>query len=76
MPFLMQVINFLLLRKGNHIRIRKNIHSTTGIILRKCRIRATRDELFGEMSFDIDDLMRIDENGKGYVNILLNRYSR
>jgi hypothetical protein len=22
------------------------------------------------MSFDIDDLMRIDENGKGYVNIL------
>jgi hypothetical protein len=23
------------------------------------------------MSFDIDDLMRIDENGKGYVNILL-----
>jgi hypothetical protein len=22
------------------------------------------------MSFEIDDLMRIDENGKGYVNIL------
>jgi hypothetical protein len=22
------------------------------------------------MSFDINDLMRIDENGKGYVNIL------
>lgn len=25
---------------------------------------------FGEKSFEIDDLMRIDENGKGYVNIL------
>ena len=25
---------------------------------------------FGELSFEIDDLMRIDENGKGYVNII------
>jgi DNA helicase HerA-like ATPase len=25
---------------------------------------------FGELSFDTDDLMRIDENGKGYVNII------
>jgi DNA helicase HerA-like ATPase len=28
------------------------------------------DIFFGEKSFEIDDLMRIDENGKGYVNIL------
>jgi hypothetical protein len=28
------------------------------------------DLFFGEMSFDIDDLMRIDENGKGYINIM------
>lgn len=28
------------------------------------------DVFFGEPSFDIKDLMRIDENGKGYVNIL------
>ena len=25
---------------------------------------------FGEMSFEIDDLMRFDENGKGYINII------
>jgi DNA helicase HerA-like ATPase len=46
--------------------------STTGIILRKIiELEQQGGELFfGEMSFDIDDLMRIDENGKGYVNIL------
>lgn len=46
--------------------------STTGIILRKIiELEQQGGELFfGEMSFDIDDLMRIDENGKGYINIL------
>lgn len=46
--------------------------STTGIILRKIiELEQQSGELFfGEMSFDIDDLMRIDENGKGYINIL------
>ncbi|RVT73167.1 DUF853 family protein [Flavobacterium sufflavum] len=46
--------------------------STTGIILRKIiELEQQGGELFfGEMSFDIEDLMRIDENGKGYVNIL------
>jgi DNA helicase HerA-like ATPase len=46
--------------------------STTGIILRKIiELEQQGAELFfGEMSFDIEDLMRIDENGKGYVNIL------
>ena len=46
--------------------------STTGIILRKIiELEQQSGELFfGEMSFDIDDLMQIDENGKGYVNIL------
>lgn len=46
--------------------------STTGIILRKIiELEQQSGELFfGEMSFDIDDLMRIDKNGKGYVNIL------
>ncbi|MBO6517098.1 MAG: DUF853 family protein [Bacteroidia bacterium] len=28
------------------------------------------DRFFGEKSFDIDDLRRVDEEGKGYVNIL------
>ena len=28
------------------------------------------DLFFGEMSFDVEDLMRIDENGKGYINVL------
>ncbi|WP_310379901.1 helicase HerA-like domain-containing protein [Flavobacterium sp.] len=46
--------------------------STTGIILRKIiELEQQGAELFfGEMSFDIDDLMRIDQNGKGYVNII------
>ena len=46
--------------------------STTGTILRKIiELEQQGAELFfGEMSFDIEDLMRIDENGKGYVNIL------
>lgn len=46
--------------------------STTGIILRKIiELEQQGAELFfGEMSFDIDDLMRIDENGKGYINII------
>ncbi|TDD99160.1 helicase HerA-like domain-containing protein [Flavobacterium cellulosilyticum] len=46
--------------------------STTGIILRKIiELEQQGAELFfGEMSFEIDDLMRIDENGKGYVNII------
>jgi DNA helicase HerA-like ATPase len=46
--------------------------STTGIILRKIIELEQQggDLFFGEMSFDIDDLMRIDENGKGYINII------
>ncbi|MBP2283265.1 DNA helicase HerA-like ATPase [Flavobacterium sp. CG_23.5] len=46
--------------------------STTGIILRKIiELEQQGAELFfGEMSFDIEDLMRIDETGKGYVNIV------
>ena len=46
--------------------------STTGIILRKIieLEQQGADLFFGEMSFEIDDLMRIDENGKGYVNII------
>lgn len=46
--------------------------STTGIILRKIieLEQQGADLFFGEKSFEIDDLMRLDENGKGYVNIL------
>ncbi|WP_366185039.1 helicase HerA-like domain-containing protein [Flavobacterium ovatum] len=46
--------------------------STTGTILRKIieLEQQGADRFFGEMSFDIDDLMRIDENGKGYINII------
>lgn len=46
--------------------------STTGIILRKIieLEQQGADLFFGEMSFNIEDLMRIDETGKGYVNIL------
>lgn len=46
--------------------------STTGTILRKIieLEQQGADLFFGERSFDIDDLMRFDENGKGYVNII------
>jgi uncharacterized protein len=46
--------------------------STTGILLRKIIELEQQggDIFFGEKSFEIDDLMRIDENGKGYVNII------
>ncbi|MCF6129044.1 DUF853 domain-containing protein [Flavobacterium sp. AS60] len=46
--------------------------ATTGIILRKIIELEQQggDIFFGEKSFEIDDLMRIDENGKGYVNII------
>jgi hypothetical protein len=46
--------------------------STTGIILRKIIELEQQggDIFFGEKSFEIEDLMRIDENGKGYVNII------
>ncbi|KFF04980.1 helicase HerA-like domain-containing protein [Flavobacterium reichenbachii] len=46
--------------------------ATTGTILRKIIELEQQggDLFFGETSFEIDDLMRIDENGKGYVNII------
>jgi DNA helicase HerA-like ATPase len=46
--------------------------STTGTILRKIieLEQQGADLFFGEMSFEIDDLLRIDENGKGYINII------
>src|SRR5690606_37739282 len=46
--------------------------STTGIILRKIieLEQQGADLFFGEMSFDINDLMRIDENGRGFINII------
>ncbi|MES2410078.1 MAG: helicase HerA-like domain-containing protein [Bacteroidota bacterium] len=46
--------------------------STTGIILRKIIELEQQggDLFFGEKSFEIDDLLRIDENGKGYINII------
>ncbi len=46
--------------------------STTGIILRKIieLEQQGADLFFGETSFDIEDLMRLDDNGFGYINIL------
>jgi len=46
--------------------------STTGTILRKIIELEQQggDLFFGEMSFDINDLLRFDENGKGYINII------
>lgn len=46
--------------------------SSTGTILRKIieLEQQGADLFFGEKSFDVDDLVRIDENGRGYVNII------
>lgn len=46
--------------------------ASTGSILRKVieLEQQGADVFFGELSFDIGDLMRIDENGNGYVNII------
>ncbi len=46
--------------------------ASTGAILRKIieLEQQGADLFFGEKSFEIDDLTRIDENGKGYVNII------
>ncbi len=46
--------------------------SSTGTILRKViELEQQGAELFfGEKSFDVNDLTRIDENGRGYINII------
>lgn len=46
--------------------------ASTGAILRKIveLEQQGADLFFGEKSFDTDDLLRIDENGKGYINII------
>jgi DNA helicase HerA-like ATPase len=46
--------------------------ATTGIILRKIieLEQQGADQFFGELSFDIKDLMRTDKNGNGYISII------
>jgi hypothetical protein len=46
--------------------------ATTGIILRKVMEleQQEADLFFGELSFDINDLLRRDGNGNGYINII------
>ncbi|MCG2418536.1 DUF853 domain-containing protein [Aequorivita sp. F47161] len=46
--------------------------ASTGAILRKVveLEQQGADLFFGEKSFNTDDLLRIDENGRGYVNII------
>jgi uncharacterized protein len=46
--------------------------ATTGIILRKIieLEQQGADLFFGELSFDIRDLMRVDKNGNGYISII------
>ncbi len=46
--------------------------TSTGAILRKVieLEQQGADIFFGEKSFDVEDLCRIDENGKGYINII------
>ena len=46
--------------------------ATTGIILRKILELEQQwaDLFFGELSFDINDLLRVDKNGNGYISII------
>jgi len=46
--------------------------ASTGSVLRKIveLEQQGADLFFGETSFDVDDLLRIDENGRGYINII------
>lgn len=46
--------------------------ASTGAILRKVveLEQQGADLFFGETSFEVQDLLRIDENGRGYINIL------
>jgi DNA helicase HerA-like ATPase len=46
--------------------------ATTGIIMRKILELEQQgaDKFFGEISFDIKDLTRVDKNGNGYINII------
>jgi uncharacterized protein len=46
--------------------------ATTGTILRKVVELESQggDLFFGEKSFDVNDLVRIDSNGKGFINIM------
>jgi hypothetical protein len=46
--------------------------ATTGIIMRKVIELEQQDAdiFFGELSFDIRDLMRVDKNGNGYISII------
>ncbi|WP_242205536.1 helicase HerA-like domain-containing protein [Aestuariivivens insulae] len=46
--------------------------ASTGAILRKIieLEQQGADLFFGETSFDVDDLLRIDEDGRGYINII------
>lgn len=46
--------------------------SSTGAILRKVveLEQQGADLFFGEASFEVNDLLRIDENGRGYINII------
>ena len=46
--------------------------ASTGAILRKVveLEQQGADLFFGETSFDVEDLLRIDDNGRGYINII------
>jgi len=46
--------------------------ASTGAILRKVveLEQQGADLFFGETSFDVDDLLRIDDDGRGYINII------
>lgn len=69
-----KVINYIADEGKNEIEANygKISTSSTGTILRKViELEQQGGSLFfGELAFDIQDLMRFDENGKGYINII------
>ena len=71
---LKKVVQFV--TEGGKAEIEKNYGkistATTGIIMRKVLELEQQgaDLFFGELSFDIKDLMRVDKNGNGYISIV------
>lgn len=69
-----KVMNYITNEGKDEIQVEygKVSTATTSTILRKIieLEQQDADQFFGERSFEVDDLCRLDENGKGYLSII------
>jgi DNA helicase HerA-like ATPase len=58
--------------KLNWKKLRKNFYTSTGTILRKVieLQQQGADIFFGETSFDVEDLLRISDDGRGMISVV------